>query len=155
MNQNIWGSHLWFSLHTITFSYPDNPTNEDKIEFKNFFHSLANVIPCSVCKKNYKRHIIEHPIDPHLNNKKDLVYWLIDIHNMVNSEIGKKIYDYDTVIKKYENVYNKKIELNVIEPQENFNYNFLKNYRLLYLLLFVLLIYLIYYLTKNYKIIKI
>ena len=111
MNQNIWGPHLWFSLHTISFTYPLNPTENDKQHYKNFFTNLQDVIPCSVCKKNYKRHIIEHPIDDFLNTRKTLVYWVIDMHNMVNGEIGKKILSYDTVIKKYEEVYKKKIIL--------------------------------------------
>ena len=121
MNQNIWGSHLWFSLHTITFSYPINPTETDKINFKNFFISLQYAIPCSICQKNYKRHLLEHPIDNHLTSRKDLVYWLIDIHNMVNSEIGKKFMSYDIVLKKYENVYQK--DLLVGTNIENYNTN--------------------------------
>jgi len=111
MNQNIWGSHLWFSLHSISFNYPLSPSIEDKNNYKKFFLSLQETIPCSVCKKNYKRHIIEYPIDNFLDNRQKLVYWVIDIHNMVNSEIGKKILSYDNVIKKYETVYNKKIKL--------------------------------------------
>ena len=107
MNQNIWGSHLWFSLHSISFAYPIKPTLTDQNNYKNFFVSLQYVIPCSVCQRNYKRHLLEHPIDKHLNSRKDLVYWLIDIHNMVNSEIGKKFMSYDVVLKKYENVYQK------------------------------------------------
>ena len=91
MNQNIWGPHLWFSLHTISFNYPLNPTQEERNNFKNFFLNLQEVIPCSICKKNYIRHLKEHPIDNFLNNKKSLVYWVIDMHNMVNGEIGKKI----------------------------------------------------------------
>lgn len=37
MNQNIWGSHLWFSLHSISFNYPLSPSIEDKNNYKNFF----------------------------------------------------------------------------------------------------------------------
>ena len=111
MNQNIWGPHLWFSLHTISFNYPLKPKKEDILQYHNFFTSLQNVIPCSICKKNYIRHLKEHPINLFLNNRKDLVYWVIDMHNMVNAEIGKKILSYDIVLKKYENVYNKKIQL--------------------------------------------
>jgi len=116
MNQNIWGPHLWFSLHTISFAYPIKPSSEDKNNYKNFFINLENVIPCSVCKKNYKRHLKEHPIDNFLENRKLLVYWVIDMHNMVNGEIGKKILSYDTVIKKYEDVYKKKI---IFEKKNN------------------------------------
>ena len=34
MNQNIWGSHLWFSLHTISFAYPIKPTINDQNNYK-------------------------------------------------------------------------------------------------------------------------
>ena len=115
MNQNIWGPHLWFSLHTMSFVYPLTPSNEDKNNYKRFFLSLENVIPCAVCKKNYIRHLKEHPIDNYLNNRKDLVYWVIDMHNLVNGEIGKKIFSYDTVLKKYENVFKKNIVLNTTD----------------------------------------
>ncbi len=115
MNQNIWGPHLWFSLHTISFNYPIKPTEKDKEEYKLFFKNLQEVIPCSVCKKNYKRHLNEHPIEDYLNSRKLLVYWVIDMHNMVNAEIGKKILSYDIVLKKYEDVYKKKILLDDYE----------------------------------------
>ena len=139
MNQNIWGSHLWFSLHTITFSYPLKPTINEQNEFKNFFLSLQNVIPCSVCKRNYKRHLLEKPINNHLKSRKDLVYWLIDIHNMVNAEIGKKILSYDTVIKKYENVYQKNLlELENCYSNNSNNNNGL-NIQYIFLLLLIII----------------
>ena len=112
MNQNIWGPHLWFSLHTMSFNYPLKPNFEDKQYYKDFFTNLQHVIPCSVCKKNYIRHLKEHPINNYLDNRSTLVYWVIDMHNMVNGEIGKKILSYEVVIKKYEEVYKKKIILN-------------------------------------------
>jgi hypothetical protein len=125
MNQNIWGPHLWFSLHTISFNYPIKPSEKDKEEYKLFFKNLQDVIPCSVCKKNYKRHLNEHPIEDYLNSRKLLVYWVIDMHNMVNAEIGKKILSYDIVLKKYEDVYKKKILLDdyeIIKKSNNIDY---------------------------------
>lgn len=111
MNQNIWGPSMWFSLHTITFAYPLNPTSIEKANYKIFFENFKNVIPCSVCKKNYIRHLKEHPIDNYLSCRKKLVYWLIDLHNLVNVETGKKIVDYSVVLNKYEKIYKKKIDL--------------------------------------------
>jgi hypothetical protein len=154
MNQNIWGSHLWFSLHTITFTYPINPTNLDKENFKNFFISLENVIPCSICKKNYKRHLLEYPIDNYLDSRKKLVYWLIDIHNMVNSEIGKKIMSYEVVIKKYENVYQKNLltGINISNNSNNFNNNsnnnLLNKNNIKYILLLLLILIFIIFIIK-------
>ena len=151
MNQNIWGSSMWFSLHTITMDYPNFPNSEEKYYYKTFFESLQNVIPCTVCKKNYIRHLKEHPIDNHLNTRKELVYWLIDMHNMVNAEIGKKQMSYDAVIQKYEDIYNKKIfNTNIIENFENKNnFNYSKLFRSLFLLFIVLIF--IYFIMKNRK----
>jgi len=153
MNQNIWGSHLWFSLHTISFAYPIKPTLIDQNNYKNFFVSLQNVIPCSVCQRNYKRHLLEHPIDKHLNSRKDLVYWLIDIHNMVNSEIGKKFMSYDVVLKKYENVYQKDLLIGKNMDYDNANLitNSINNknkYNLEYILLLILIIIFIIFITR-------
>ena len=118
MNQNIWGPSMWFSLHTITFSYPLRPTENDKSNYKIFFENFKNVIPCSVCKKNYIRHLKEHPIDNYLSCRKNIIYWLIDLHNLVNVETGKKIIEYNVVIKKYEKIYNKKI---IVEEEDSNN----------------------------------
>lgn len=152
MNQNIWGAHLWFSLHTITFTYPLTPSLEDKQQFKNFFISLQNVVPCSICQKNYKRHLKESPLDNHLNNRKDLVYWLIDVHNMVNSEIGKKIMSYETVIKKYENVYNKNLLSGITLENNNTNTIKEKTYNFQYIFLLFLIIIFIIFIIKISKI---
>ncbi len=153
MNQNIWGSHLWFSLHTISFAYPIKPTIIDQNNYKNFFVSLQNVIPCSVCQRNYKRHLLEHPIDKHLNSRKDLVYWLIDIHNMVNSEIGKKFMSYDVVLKKYENVYQKDLLIGKNMDYDNNNnsvngFNNKNKYSLEYILLLILIIIFIIFIIR-------
>ena len=153
MNQNIWGSHLWFSLHTISFAYPIKPTITDQNNYKNFFVSLQNVIPCSVCQRNYKRHLLEHPIDKHLNSRKDLVYWLIDIHNMVNSEIGKKFMSYDVVLKKYENVYQKDLLIGKNMDYDNNNnsvngFNNKNKYNLEYILLLILIIIFIIFIIR-------
>jgi len=109
MNQNIWGPELWFVLHTITLNYPVKPTEEDKRNIENFFLSLKPILPCMYCRKNYDRHLKENPIK--LNNRKDLVYWLIDIHNEVNAQEGKRQYSYAEVIQIYEKKLNKKISL--------------------------------------------
>lgn len=148
MNQNIWGPTLWFSLHTITMNYPNQPTFLQKKDYKNFFTSLQYVIPCKVCRNNYQRHLIEHPIDNFLNSRKSLVFWLIDIHNMVNSETGKKVLSYDKVIEKYEKIYEKKIfdnydEKEILNKMNQSN----KNLYILLLILIVLLFIYFYYMN--------
>jgi hypothetical protein len=150
MNQNIWGPPFWLTLHTISFNYPLKPTEQDKINYKIFYTSFQNVIPCSICKKNYIRHLKEHPIDNYLSSRRKLSEWVIDMHNMVNGETGKKILSYDVVVKKYEDIYKKKIELdpdnsNIIEGFSNQNniqetQNIQGKQKILYIILFIFLI---------------
>ena len=102
MDPKIWGPFMWFILHIISFNYPENPTPFDKQSYRDFFNSLKHVIPCKECKKHYTKNIQEHPITPHLDNKKHLIEWLIKIHNLVNISLNKKIYTTEEVLKTYE-----------------------------------------------------
>ena len=159
MNQNIWGPTLWFSLHTITFQYDINPSPEKQREYRQFLEGLQYVVPCSVCKKNYVRHLKEMPIDNALKSRKALVYWMIDLHNTVNGETGKKILTYDNVIKKYEKIYNKKIILdNKTNNNEIVEHSYSqRNYNMVFYILSVYIIILIIaylckiFLSKNCK----
>ena len=107
-NPEVWGPGAWLFLHTISLNYPTNPTYEDKENYKTFFTSLKNVIPCKNCAKHYSENLNNYPIDKSLNSKQDLVKWLIDIHNEVNVKNNKRKYSYDEVINKYNNLYSSK-----------------------------------------------
>ena len=107
-NPEVWGPGAWLFLHTISLNYPTNPTYEDKENYKTFFTSLKNVIPCKNCAKHYSENLNNYPIDKSLNSKQDLVKWLIDIHNEVNVKNNKRKYSYDEVINKYNNLYSPK-----------------------------------------------
>jgi len=109
MNQNVWGPHAWFLLHSITFNYPFKPSEEQKQRTKAFFYDMQHMLPCSYCRGNYKRNLKETPI--RLNSRKELVEWLIDLHNEVNGQTGKKALSYDQVIRIYEDAYQKKLPL--------------------------------------------
>lgn len=105
---NRWGPYAWVFLHSITLTYPDDPTEEEKQEYKNFFVSLQYILPCRKCRQNYQANLEKHRLDDHaLKNKKNLTNWLIDIHNCVNKDTGKKVLDYDTALKYL----NKKLKL--------------------------------------------
>ena len=141
MNQNIWGPHMWHTLHVITLNYPIKPLEEDKKKMNTFLIILQDLIPCSVCKRNYIRHLKESPPLKSLNNRKDYVYWMIDLHNKVNSETGKKIYDYDIIINRYNKIYGKKFDLD--DNNNNNNTNIINKNNKKYNLHFLLFIFII------------
>lgn len=148
MNQNIWGPHLWFVLHTITFNYPVQPNSDDKRNYKNFLLSLQYILPCNICRKHYKRHIHEHPPNKALKNRDSFIKWMIDLHNEVNGETGKKsTYTYKEIINKYEKIYNMKINNNIDNNEIKEN-NLNRNYQIILLIIMVIIF--IYYIF-NFK----
>lgn len=89
MEPKIWGKYLWTSIHVIALGYPDEPSEQDKINFKDFFSNLWKVIPCQRCAENYKRHLIELPLDNALESNTALFKWTVELHNIVNKELHK------------------------------------------------------------------
>jgi hypothetical protein len=90
---DIWGPHGWKFIHYITLGYPNNPTEEQKKNYYDFFIALSKVIPCSVCANHFKQHLEITPLDNEaLKDKESLMAWGIKMHNHVNAKNGKKIY---------------------------------------------------------------
>ena len=111
-NNNIWGPPAWTFLHTITFNYPNNPSEKDKQNYYTFFDSLKYVLPCDKCKKHYRDN--SRDLKDNLNSRDDLVKWLIDIHNDVNIKNNKSVWSYADVYNKYQDIYNPSNSINNI-----------------------------------------
>ena len=103
MEPTIWGPSAWSFLHTITFNYPENPTDIEKQKYYTFFNSLKNVLPCPLCKEHYIQNFETIPI--RLENRESLIEWLIDIHNEVNRKNGKRELSYNEVYHIYTDMY--------------------------------------------------
>lgn len=102
----IWGGPGWTFNHSVTFGYPLMPTEEDKLQYKNYFISLGNVLPCRFCRDSYKKFIISDETaltDEVMKNRETLTKWFYNIHEAVNKklEINYGV-TYDDVIEKYE-----------------------------------------------------
>ena len=82
-----------FRINHIKVNYKNN--------YKNFFLSLEHVLPCSQCANHFKENLYKYPLDEALNDRDSLIQWVIDIHNDVNHDNNKKIYDYDEAIQLY------------------------------------------------------
>lgn len=99
LGPNIWGPHLWKALHMISVGYPNEPNDYQKQHYKSFLENFYQVIPCSICSNNYKRHLEELPItDDVMKNRQNLSKWVIDIHNIVNKEQGKNVIEPDDAL---------------------------------------------------------
>ena len=101
MKPEIWGPHLWFILHLISFEYPERPTEYDKRIYHDFYNSIKDVLPCEMCRKHYREHITRYPLTPHLDTRDTLIKWVIQVHNFVNISLGKPIYNVQQVMETY------------------------------------------------------
>ena len=119
MDPHIWGPGAWTLLHSVTFNYPEKPTQQDKNEFSDFFYALANVLPCSVCQDHFKKHLNNLPIKFYLESKETLTKWLFEIHNLVNQDTKKKTIKYKQFKQIYKNIYSKSKESITYYKQKN------------------------------------
>lgn len=99
MDPKIWGGPLWKSLINIAKVYPLQPTINDKNYYRIFFTSLAYVLPCFSCRKNYQKHLAQIPIQ--LESRNQLLNWLHQIYNQTLINMKKPEVSYQQFINKY------------------------------------------------------
>ena len=85
-------------------------------------------------------------------NRKELVHWLIDLHNLVNQELNKKQMTYEEAIAHYESRYGCKIYLEEDEERKDINNNCVIgniSYNMSYLFIIILIVLLIFILRPK------
>jgi len=88
---SVWGPFFWHTMHIAALTYPKDPSYANKRAAKEFFESLAHIIPCPKCREHYQTHLQKMPITPHLDRRDDLFRWTVQVHNEVNKITGKPI----------------------------------------------------------------
>lgn len=86
--QNIKYHLMWMFFHSFSFSYPDIPSEEYKMETANF---IANVIPknlggCGGCQNDYKKYIDNLNIFRIVSSKLELSTFFVNLHNYINNK---------------------------------------------------------------------
>ena len=88
-------------MHFVSLGYPDNPSQDDRRQYKEFYESLQHILPCGACAQNYKLNLQEMPIENSLDSRDTLIKWVIDIHNEENQETGKKTLGHEEALNLY------------------------------------------------------
>jgi len=91
MLTTVWGPGVWHFLHTMSFNYPINPTNEEKNHYRNFILSLQYVLPCKYCRMNLVTNFKQLPLTmSHMKNRATFSRYVYDLHELVNKMLHKK-----------------------------------------------------------------
>ena len=103
---NVWGSHAWSLLHCVVMTYPVRPSVQKQQEMSEFIISFGNVLPCKLCRKNFKAYIVQTPID--VASRSRLRDWVIDLHNAINVRLGKPVLSHREALEQIESVCKKR-----------------------------------------------
>lgn len=102
MKSEIWGPHMWYMIHCISFNYPDNPTKDEVKKHVDFILNLQYTLPCTRCRIHFSTILRKLRFNnSHMKNKTTFSKFCVDLHNEVNKNIGKPIVPYTTVAKYY------------------------------------------------------
>lgn len=99
LNSSTWGRQAWHFIHAVALSYPQEPTEEDKENYKRFFYSLSDVLPCAICGINFAEKLETSP--PNLESQDSLWKWTVDVHNQVNKKNNKPTLTYDEAYSEF------------------------------------------------------
>jgi hypothetical protein len=87
----VWGPATWHVLHTISFNYPVKPTQEQKVQYRNFVLSLQNVLPCGACRKNLKTNFKHLPLKmSDMKSRETFSKYIYNLHELINKMLNKK-----------------------------------------------------------------
>ena len=80
------GVSTWALLHSVAAIYPNHPNETERESLKDFFDGLMYFYPSK--SKIMKEILKEHPLE--YSNREELIYYMCEIHNILNKKLGKK-----------------------------------------------------------------
>lgn len=91
MLTSVWGPSMWHFLHTMSFNYPVNPTEDDKKNYMNFVLMLENVLPCKYCRINLTTNFKNLPLTmASMKSRETFSRYIYNLHELVNTMLKKK-----------------------------------------------------------------
>ena len=91
MLTTVWGPAMWHYLHTMSFNYPVEPTQENKKHYRDFVLNLRNVLPCKYCRINLTNNLKKKPLTMcHMKSRETFSRYIYELHETVNRMLNKK-----------------------------------------------------------------
>lgn len=91
MVTKIWGPAFWHTLHTISFNYPVNPTDNEKKWYRDYILSLQHILPCKYCRQNFTTNLKQMPLTMcKMKNRDSFSRYIYELHELVNKMLKKK-----------------------------------------------------------------
>ena len=98
MSPDVWGPIFWHTMHIVSLGYNPQPSKQEQEDAIRFYTSLQTMLPCNICRTHYSEYLREMPVEHAVKSRDDLIYWVFQLHNKVNQNLGKRTYTFDEYI---------------------------------------------------------
>jgi len=122
MSKNDWGNISWILIHSLAQKISeDNFINSKEILIKIIFDICSN-LPCPDCREHAIKLLKSSNINK-ISNKKELILFLCEFHNIINKKLKKPIKNVEEVEKQYSKAILNTIVITFFKIYNNVNYN--------------------------------
>lgn len=100
-----WGPSAWTFMHVVSFTYPTEPSDDDRSRAFEFMHAFAEMLPCARCREEWTLYLKENlPVREthHLQSRSAFTRFLVTGHNHVNERLGKQKISYAKAVELYD-----------------------------------------------------
>lgn len=76
LNPKSWGPPAWAFLDSVLQSFPANALLHDRLWMIEFLTSLADALPCTRCRENYRNFLQRNPVQGYVGGRAEIQGWL-------------------------------------------------------------------------------
>lgn len=90
----VWGPLGWMTLHSVSTSYPVNPTASEKQLVYSWLDMFRDTITCNYCKGHFTTMLANYRVRfPNmLDSRQNFAMFAFRAHNAVNARLSKPVY---------------------------------------------------------------
>lgn len=124
-DSSTWGPHFWATAHAAAARYPLEPTESQRQQYFTFYQHWQYVLPCEECRSNWSKVMDANPLnDESLQERESLCRWVFRAHNLVNEKLGKAIFAWERLVRRYPEIMEGKNEPVLPSPQTHYSSSF-------------------------------
>lgn len=100
MSKKDWGNISWILMHSLAQKVTENKFLNCKQILIKIIFDICNNLPCPDCREHANKLLKTSNINK-ISNKKELISFLCEFHNIVNKKLKKPTKNIEEVEKKY------------------------------------------------------